>query len=110
MLTVEGCKEYPTIAEAQAACVTFLDCGGITIAKGGLPQLRASTSPQTSPIGETSYYITNDLDCHVVIPDPAWRERGAAAYQGLNRTDPEAIWSFQGWAIIDVRTKIFSFV
>jgi hypothetical protein len=28
-------------------------------------------------------------------------KRGAAAYQGLNRTDPDAIWSFQGWAIID---------
>ena len=26
--------------------------------------------------------------------------RGAAAYGGLNRTDPEAIWSFQGWAIV----------
>lgn len=34
-------------------------------------------------------------------PPPAnldWVARGKAAYGGLNRTDPEAIWSFQGWA------------
>ena len=30
-----------------------------------------------------------------------WRARGAAAYAGVARTDPDAIWSFQGWAIID---------
>jgi alpha-N-acetylglucosaminidase len=34
-----------------------------------------------------------------VIPDPTWMRRGLSAYGGLNRTDPEAIWSFQGWAI-----------
>jgi len=36
-----------------------------------------------------------------VLPDPTWLRRGAAAYGGLNRTDPDAIWSFQGWAIVD---------
>jgi len=34
-------------------------------------------------------------------PDPAsWHRRGLAAYQGLNRTDPEAVWSYQGWAFL----------
>lgn len=55
----------------------------------------------TSPSGETSYVITNALECHPIVADSAWLERGAAAYMGLNRTDPDAIWSFQGWAIID---------
>jgi alpha-N-acetylglucosaminidase len=26
--------------------------------------------------------------------------RGSAAYTGINRTDPSAVWSFQGWAIV----------
>lgn len=26
--------------------------------------------------------------------------RGVAAYTGLNRTDPDAVWSFQGWQLI----------
>jgi len=26
--------------------------------------------------------------------------RGVAAYTGLNRTDPDAVWSFQGWAVV----------
>eukprot|EP00440_Ansanella_granifera_P043240 gb/GFBE01046875.1/.p1 GENE.gb/GFBE01046875.1/~~gb/GFBE01046875.1/.p1 ORF type:complete len:807 (+),score=163.64 gb/GFBE01046875.1/:1-2421(+) len=30
--------------------------------------------------------------------DPAWYARGVAAYESLNRTDPDAIWSFQGFA------------
>jgi alpha-N-acetylglucosaminidase len=32
-------------------------------------------------------------------PDPLWLRRGMSAYQGLNRTDPEATWSFQGFAV-----------
>lgn len=31
-------------------------------------------------------------------------KRGAAAYRGLNATDPDAIWSFQGWAFIGWHT------
>ena len=31
-------------------------------------------------------------------PDPLWVKRGKAAYGGLTRTDPDAIWSFQGFA------------
>ena len=31
-------------------------------------------------------------------------QAGAAAYTGLNRTDPDAIWSFQGWAFISWTT------
>ena len=32
-------------------------------------------------------------------PDPSWPKRGAKAWESLSRTDPDAVWSFQGWAI-----------
>ena len=35
-----------------------------------------------------------------VKADPSWRARGASAYAGLSRTDPDAVWSFQGWAFV----------
>ena len=34
------------------------------------------------------------------VGDPLWKRRGEAAYRGLNRTDPHAVWSFQGFAFI----------
>jgi alpha-N-acetylglucosaminidase len=44
-----------------------------------------------------------DLDA---LPDfPDWRARGIQAYTGLNRTDPDAIWSFQGWAFVGWKTQ-----
>ena len=33
-----------------------------------------------------------------VAEDPLWRRRGAAAYRGLNATDPQAVWSYQAFA------------
>jgi alpha-N-acetylglucosaminidase len=40
------------------------------------------------------------------LPDfPDWKARGTQAYTGLNRTDPEAIWSFQGWAFVGWKTQ-----
>lgn len=96
----QGCKEFSTVAAAQAECVTSPDCGGITLSPTHGPQLRAGTTPQASPSHETSYRILNAAQCHGVRPDPAWQARGAAAYQGLSRTDPAAVWSFQGWAIL----------
>lgn len=100
----QNCKSFPTVAAAQAACAADASCGGITLAAGagnGPAELRSGSDVQSSPTGETSFVITNPLECHVVGPDPAWVEIGAAAYAGLNRTDPGAVWSFQGWAIID---------
>ena len=32
--------------------------------------------------------------------DEVWYQRGVAAFTGLNRTDPLAVWSFQGFAFI----------
>lgn len=100
-----GCETFPTLAAAQAACAADYSCGGLTLSEGGLPQLRSGSQPLPSPSNETSYYITNVNECHLQNPYPDWVERGTAAYMGLNRTDPEAIWSFQGWAIIDWQSQ-----
>eukprot|EP01127_Copromyxa_protea_P020347 TRINITY_DN6809_c0_g1_i1.p1 TRINITY_DN6809_c0_g1~~TRINITY_DN6809_c0_g1_i1.p1 ORF type:complete len:867 (-),score=166.22 TRINITY_DN6809_c0_g1_i1:45-2645(-) len=94
-----NCQEFPTVEEAMKECVKHVDCGGITVTSGKA-QLRSGTTPRASPDGETSYYITNGLDCHEIVADPMWKLRGAAAYAGITRTDPDAIWSFQGWAIV----------
>ena len=64
---------------------------------GGNIQLRQNSQVQSSPSGETSSAILNSLDCKALVADPIWKQRGEAAYMGVNRTDPDAIWSFQGF-------------
>lgn len=105
-----NCISYDNLAAAQAACLADYECGGLTgDSAGSTWQLRAGNSPMTSPSNEQSYYITNYNACRgpppPIVPDAVWMERGAAAYMGLNRTDPDAIWSFQGWAIVDWSTQ-----
>ena len=34
-------------------------------------------------------------------PDPSWAARGQKAWDSLSNTDPDAIWSYQGWAILN---------
>ena len=78
-------SRYPTVDTAKAACDAENTCGGITASKKGHWEIRASSSPDASPDGETSYHITNAATCHVPAPisdDPSWTARGAAAYQG----------------------------
>jgi hypothetical protein len=101
----QGCKSFASAVDAQAACAADATCGGLTSQANGVGpwELREGTSAQASPSGEAAYVITNAVACHGVppiVPDPMWMIRGKAAYDGLARTDPEAIWSFQGWAII----------
>jgi hypothetical protein len=97
---------------AKAACEADTHCSAIT-GGGKKWALRKSASLTKSPKkGESSYVITNANACgHTTGPPgpppphpptdlPGWYERGVAAYTGLNRTDPEAIWSFQGWAFV----------
>lgn len=95
------CQQFETVEAAKAECMKHLGCGGVTVTRSGIPELRQGIQPRASPFNETSYYITNDLNCHLITPDPMWKRRGAAAYAGLSRTDPKAIWSFQGWAIVN---------
>eukprot|EP00943_MAST-04B_sp_MAST-4B-sp1_P003537 g3537.t1 len=40
-----------------------------------------------------------NFEHHRDLPD--WRARGTQVYTGLNRTDPDAIWSYQGWAFVE---------
>ena len=94
----QGCKQFDTLAEAKAACEQDLGCGGITIEGQGRPQLRAGTTLIHHP-GEQSYLLRNPLQCKDVSPDPTWLMRGRAAYQGIARADPNAIWAYQGWAL-----------
>jgi hypothetical protein len=47
------------------------------------------------PVSLTAPAVRNRID-----GDPAWKARGVAAYTGLNRTDPDAVWSFQGFAFV----------
>lgn len=109
---VTNCASYPTVAEAEAACITDITCGGITSqANGNGPwELRQGNQPLASPTGENTYYITNNNACRPppppIMPDPVWLERGTAGYQGLNRTDPDAVWFYQGWALIDWSSNV----
>lgn len=123
------CKSYNSVATAKAACVADEHCAAIT-GGGSRWELRAGASLIKSPNqGEESYLIINAKACGRVSPppppppppplpvadDPSWTARGAAAYRGLNRTDPEAIWSFQGWAFVgwnsdEQRNSLKSFI
>ena len=47
--------------------------------------------------GGTAPWLESDL--------PDWRARGVEVYTGLNRTDPSAIWSYQGWAFVEWTTE-----
>jgi hypothetical protein len=106
-----GCKAFTSLAGAKAACEAEASCGGVT-KRGGADEyeLRAGSSPAASPAGELSWSLTNagTPACHPpqpVVPDPTWMRRGAAAYGGLNRTDPHAVWSFQGWAFVGWKSQ-----
>jgi len=105
----DKCKVFPTVDAAKVACAADQACGGIT-SHGATSswELRGSSTPAKSPSGDSSYYITNAATCHAPPPiptDPEWLLRGKAAYEGLNRTDPDAIWSFQGWAFVGWSTQ-----
>jgi alpha-N-acetylglucosaminidase len=54
--------------------------------------------------GEQSFVVPSGLVGSSQIGprhhDDAWFRRGSAVYQGLQRTDPDAIWSFQGFSFI----------
>jgi hypothetical protein len=99
-----NCEAFDTVNEAQQACARDSYCAGITNNTAGRWELRASVQPQRSTSKECSYYIINEYECHKMGPDPTWMQLAAAAYSGITRTDPDAVWSFQGWAIIDWST------
>ena len=95
----KGCAQYDLLADAQAACAVSHSCFGVTAHRGAPFELRGSNVPAASPTGETSYVIVNVGTCHAPAPDPQWAARGAAAYAPLARADPDAVWSYQGYAL-----------
>ena len=68
---------------------------------GGVPPWFASKESETMsewhhqvPLQRTG--VQNEIERDLM----AFR-RATSAYTGLNRTDPNAVWSYQGWAIVD---------
>ena len=54
----------------------------------------------TAPWRGSKQRTTEWKDHRKVKRDELAYRRGVAAYTGINRTDPNAVWSFQGWAIV----------
>ena len=52
------------------------------------------TAPWLQDDNDNTRNNNNDDD------DISWFMRGKAAYEGLNRTDPDAVWSYQAWAFV----------
>merc|ERR1712166_1184199 len=93
-----GCGSYKSADDAKAACVSDRSCLAVTCSSAVSCELRAGEALDKSTTKEFSYLIS--AECHPPWDLEGWTERGVAAYTGLNRTDPEAIWLFQGWAIV----------
>lgn len=69
---------------------------------GTAPWLSSPDSARTTPSEPTTFRPhTTGRAQDPPAPDPLWLKRGIAAYGGLNRTDPSAVWSFQGFAFED---------
>ena len=65
---------------------------------------------QKSSSKHQDYYPRDELSLSSHYQD--WFLRGKAAYEGLNRTDPNATWSFQGFSLIgwaDTKEKADAF-
>jgi hypothetical protein len=88
-----NCSSQPTLEAAFEACEADAGCGGVTLEKGSY-QLRAGSKP--IPFKEEVSWVCSRARPG---PDPAWSARGAAAYEGIARTDRAAVWGWQGWAL-----------
>eukprot|EP00756_Hemistasia_phaeocysticola_P026326 Hpha_TRINITY_DN16054_c0_g5::TRINITY_DN16054_c0_g5_i1::g.122297::m.122297/K01205/NAGLU; alpha-N-acetylglucosaminidase len=58
-----GCANFGSLAEAEAACANETQCTAVTLS-GGRYTLRGGLGVFYSPSGETSWTITNIVDCH----------------------------------------------
>jgi len=95
-----GCLEFDTVLEAQKACEAESECNGITIeGSNGRPQLRSENIPNDHAPNNISYMITNNIQCRRFPVDQEYLGRGRAGYAGIARTDPDATWAWQGYAI-----------
>ena len=72
--------------------------GGLTTSQA---RRRRSLETQSSSVRRTAGAIPPT----VVPRDEDWYRRGQAAYAGLNRTDPDAHWMYQGFAFVGWETQ-----
>ena len=62
-------------------------------------QAKRTTKQQTTT--QRRSLSATDNNIHTSIPhDEGWYQRGKAVYAGLNRTDPDAHWMYQGFAFV----------
>jgi hypothetical protein len=104
-----GCKSFHTLAEAESACSAERSCFGVTLnTDTNGYELREGSLVKPSKRKKKSWLVTNaGADgCRAwrpvpISPNPTWIRRGTAAYGGLSRSDPEAVWSYQGFAFAE---------
>ena len=67
---------------------------------GGVPPwMMNQKSRQQNPAAATQRRLLR-ADDYSIPHDEDWYQRGLAAYSGLNRTDPDAVWMYQGFAFV----------
>eukprot|EP00041_Stephanoeca_diplocostata_P017586 m.357678 g.357678 ORF g.357678 m.357678 type:complete len:490 (-) comp20756_c0_seq2:1213-2682(-) len=87
---------WQNLSVAKRACEEEPGCSGLTEEGYGF-QMRAGTQLLQHK-GDTAFVLENPLQCRVLPVDPLWLARGKSAYNGIARSDPNAIWAYQGWA------------
>lgn len=60
-----GCKPFQSLTEAEGACNSMFDCGGITL-HAGFYETRQSNAVLPSPYNETAWLLQNAGDCHAL--------------------------------------------
>ena len=75
----------------------------ITVAQRRASVERSTPSSSSNSISNSSS-STSTTTLSTVPHDENWYRRGQAAYAGLNRTDPNAHWMYQGFAFVDWKT------
>jgi hypothetical protein len=69
-------------------------------------QEKAAATQRRTADDPNSQHVEGPIESHNAIPhDEDWYLRGKAAYEGLNRTDPDAHWMYQGFAFVGWETQ-----
>merc|ERR1712137_1406588 len=66
----QGCEHHVQLDDAKTACAAVADCAGITQRADGHYELRHSNYTSASTSGESSWLLTNAMECHSVTPPP----------------------------------------
>ena len=108
-----GCRQFESLADAQVACEATATCNAVSFlpnATGaggggtgsGKYTLYKKNVVQHAPPGSgiaSTWIMSNNLACRDFGVDLDTLGRASAGYAGIARTDPEAIWAWQGYAI-----------